>query len=448
MLVSGTEAQAVLQKQEELVRKEAEIEKKTEEAVQEAVKKARDRESEWNELRHFLGIADEDRSKLSEATYFACLKVLSESVGKMPLKLQQHAKDGHGVKTLRNHPVYRLIHDRPNPYQTASSFWASVEMNRNHFGNAYVWIQGGGKDMRLWLLPSNQVEVWYDNGRILSDVEDVYYVYTAGGKRYMLTSEEVLHFKSSNCLDGLVGKSVRDQLNDTVGGAQKSQKMLNEMYDTGFSSRAVVQYTGDMSPALEQNFIKNIQRYLDGDLAGKGVKNLIPLPLGTDIKPLNMKLSDSQFLELRKYSALQIASAFGIKPYQIGDYTKSSYASAEAQQLSFYVDTLLFILTQYEQEITYKLLSDREISKGYHCKFNTSAVLRADQKTMIETLANATKNGIYTSNEARGFLDMESKPGGDRLLGNGNLIPLELAGSQYIKVKEGGDNDGESEGAE
>ena len=44
---------------------------------------------------------------------------------------------------------------------------------------------------------------------------------------------------------------------------------------------------------------------------------------------------------------------------------KSSYASAEAQQLSFYVDTLLYILKQYEEELNYKLLSREEIDNGY-----------------------------------------------------------------------------------
>lgn len=405
------------------------------------VEKSLSSEQEWERLRTFLGLSDDvEPSKLSEATYFACLKVLSESVGKMPLRLQRHVGSS-GVEIDRKHPVYRLIHDRPNPYQTASTFWASVELNRSHFGNAYVWIQGYGKNMNLWLLPSNQVQVWYDDKKILSEVPDIFYIYESGGKRYRLGSEEVMHFKSSNCIDGLIGVSVRDQLNDTVNGAQKSQKMLNQMYDTGFSSRAVVQYTGDLNQENEEKFMKNIQRYMDGDLAGKGVKNLIPLPVGTDLKVLNMKLSDSQFLELRQYSALQIASAFGIKPYQIGDYSKSSYASAEAQQLSFYVDTLLFILSQYEQEISYKLLTDRELSRGYHCKFNISALLRADQKTMIDTLATAVSNGIYTPDEARGFLDLDSKPGGNRLLGNGNLIPLELAGSQY--TTERGNQNGE-----
>lgn len=403
--------------------------------------KALSRQDEWERLRTFLGVADDtEPSKLSEATYFACLKVLSESVGKMPLRLQKHVGSS-GVEIDRKHPVYKLIHDRPNPYQTAASFWSSVELNRSHFGNAYVWIEGAGKDVHLWLLPSNRVQVWYDDKKILSEVPDIFYIYESGGKRYRFCSEEILHFKSSNCIDGLIGKSVREQLKDTFNGAQKSQKMLNEMYDSGFSTRAVVQYTGELNTENEKKFVSTLQRYVDGDLSGKGMKNIIPIPYGTELKTLNMKLSDSQFLELRQYSALQIASAFGIKPYQIGDYSKSSYASAEAQQLSFYVDTLLYILSQYEQEISYKLLSDRELARGYHCKFNISALLRADQKTMIDTLATAVSNGIYTPDEARGFLDLDSKPGGNRLLGNGNLIPLELAGSQY--TTERGDRDGE-----
>jgi HK97 family phage portal protein len=149
-------------------------------------------------------------------------------------------------------------------------------------------------------------------------------------------------------------------------------------------------------------------------------------------------LGDNQFIEVKQYTALQIASAFGIKPYQIGDYTKSSYASAEAQQLSFYVDTLLYIIKQYEEELTYKLLSADEVRSGYHFKFNVAVILRADLKTQIETLSLAVSSFIYTPNEARAILDKEAKDGGDRLLGNGASIPVELAGSQYTKTQSGG----------
>ena len=161
---------------------------------------------------------------------------------------------------------------------------------------------------------------------------------------------------------------------------------------------------------------------------------MIPIPQGFSLTPLNLKLTDSQFLEVKQYSALQIASAFGVKPYQVGDYTKSSYASAEAQQLSFLVDTLLYIVKQYEEEIGYKLLTDQEEAAGYHAKFNTGVILRADQQTQISTLSTAVSSFLMTPNEARERLDLPAKEGGDQLLGNGSSIPVQYTGAQYIDI--------------
>lgn len=388
---------------------------------------------ELNNLYKFLGIdPNTDDSVLSEATYFACLKILSEAIGKMPLKLLRY-NDKNGVVTMREHPLYKILHDRPNPYMTATSFWSTVEYNRDHWGNAYVWIQGAGEKMRLWILPSESVEVWYDDAKALADQPDIYYLYSAGGKLYKFGSEEILHFKSSNSLDGVLGISVKDQLKRTIGGSIKSQKMLNKMYESGFTAKAVLNYTGSLSDANVQTLVQNIESYAKGDYASEGVKDLIPIPLGFSLTPLNIKLADNQFIEVKQYTSGQIAAAFGIKPYQYNDLTKSSYASAEAQQLSFYVDTLLYIIKQYEEELSYKLLTPDEIAQGYHFKFNVAVILRADLATQIQTLSTGVSNFIYTPNEARAMLDLESKEGGDRLLGNGASIPVELAGTQYIQ---------------
>jgi hypothetical protein len=67
---------------------------------------------------------------------------------------------------------------------TASVFWSTVEYNRNHYGNAYVWIQGAGQDMKLWILPSDRVQMWYDDAKILPELPDIFYLYSDGGKTY------------------------------------------------------------------------------------------------------------------------------------------------------------------------------------------------------------------------------------------------------------------------
>lgn len=385
---------------------------------------------EWQKLAAWLGISDTKEDALSEATYFACMKVLSEALGKLPLKLLQHTEKD-GIAAARDHPLWYILHDRPNPYMTSTVFWSTVEFNRNHYGNAYVWIEGAGKKTRLWILPSVDIEVWYDDACILADVPDIYYLYAGPGKIYRFGSEEILHFRSSNTLDGIVGISVQDQLKTTVRAGIKSQKLINDMYDSGFTAKAVLQYTGSLNDENVKTFVRGIESYAKGKLKAGGIENIIPIPLGMTLTPLNIKLADNQFLEVRQYTALQVASAFGIKPYQIGDYTKSSYSSAEAQQLSFLVDTLLYIIKQYEEELTFKLLSREEIDGGLYFKFNVDVILRADFKTKIETLSKATNSFLMTPNEARQKLDLEKVEGGDRLLGNGASIPVEYTGSQY-----------------
>lgn len=388
-----------------------------------------------NELYHFLGIdPNTDEDALAEATYFACIKLLSEALGKLPLKLLRY-NERNGVVAQRDHPFYRILHDRPNPYMTASAFWSTVEYYRNDRGNAYVWIRGAGEKMTLWILPTEDVTVYYDDAKVLGNQLDIYYRYSIGGKTYTLGSEEVLHFRSFNSRDGITGISVRDQLKSTIAGASKSQRLVERMYDSGFTAKAILNYTGSLSDANVQTLIDEVTTYARGGLNEDGI--IIPMPVGYSLTPLNTKLADNQFIEVKQYTSAQIASAFGIKPYQYNDLSKSSYSSAEAQQLSFYVDTLLFILKHYEEELSYKLLSTEELNSGYHFKFNISVILRADLATQIDTLSKGVANFIYTPNEARAMLDLEAKEGGDRLLGNGSSIPVELTGIQYQKDSAG-----------
>lgn len=397
--------------------------------------------AELNNLLDFLGV---DRSlrggAQSEAVYFACRKVLAEAVGKLPLKIQQ-ATPGQGIRVAREHPYYRMLNERPNRYMTASVFWSFMEDCRNDAGNAYAWIDTRNPHKpQLWPLDPKSVQVWYDNGCVLANVPDVYYLVSTPKGVLTLGSEDVLHFKSHNTRDGLVGIPVREQLASTIQGNAKAQAYINKLYENGMTAKVVLQYTGSLNDANVEALREGIENYAKGDLK-KGLENVIPVPVGMSLTPLNLKLADSQFLEIKQYTALQIASAFGVKPYQIGDYSKSSYASAEAQQLSFLVDTLLFIVKQYEEEIGYKLLTDTEEAAGYHAKFNVAVILRADQQTQINTLSAAVSNFLMTPNEARERLDLPAKEGGDQLLGNGASIPVQFTGAQYTNISAGKEED-------
>ncbi len=391
-----------------------------------------------DQLLDFLGISDRTKGDaLLEATYFSCMKVLSECMGKMPLKLMRHTEET-GTLSQRDHRYFRVLLKRPNDYMNASTFWGMMELWRNHYGNAYAWIdERDPAHPHLWAMHPDDVTVYFDDARILADVPDVYYRYTHGGTNAVFSSAEVLHFKNFLTNDGVTGIPTRKQLSNVIGGALQSQEMLNAMYRSGMTAKAVLQYTGGLNDKNVEALQEGIQKYARGD-DDSGTAGIIPIPVGFTLTPLNIKLTDSQFLELRQYTALQIAAAFGIKPDQIGDYTKSSYSSSEAQQISFLVDTMLFIIKQYEEEIEEKILTDQERANGYTVKFNTRVLMRVDQFTQINAISTAVNNFTYMPNEGREFLDMSAVAEGNQLLGNGSTIPLSLVGRQYVNEKEDG----------
>ena len=398
----------------------------------------------------WMGIRRTKKSEpLQEVTYFTCLKMMSETMAKMPWKFYQKTKNG--IKEPDETDIARLMKERPNPFMTPTTFWNTVEMNRNHFGNAYVYVRrkfkrqkygGELKALDMWVMPSNCVQVVVDDAGYFGGKGKIWYVYNDkySGQQYVFGTDEVLHFKTSHSLDGITWLPVQYILKSTVDGAAASQDFLNNLYQNGLTAKATLEYSGDLNEEAKNKLIQAFEMY------GAGTKNtgkILPVPLGMKLTPLDIKLSDSQFIELKKYSALQIAAAFGIKPNQINDYEKSSYSNSEMQQLSFYVDTMLFVMKQYEEEVDYKLLTEEEREEGKYFKLNEKVLLRTDSKTQMEIMASSINNGIQKPNECRRKLDLMDAEGGDKLIVNGSYIPLEDVGKQYGVDTEGEEQNGE-----
>lgn len=413
-------------------------------AVQALVSPSVDLGSE--ELLEWLGIQHgTNKALLGEVTYYTCLKMLGETMGKLPLKYYQET----GMGRIRADPtdVVRLMTVRPNAIMTPTTLWSTVEMNCQHYGNGYIWMHGvfqqetyGGQYqvLDMWPLQSCCVNVMMDDVGVFGNKGQLYYQYSdpKTGTQYLFRSSEIMHFKTWYSFDGIMGEPVKNILRYTIDGAMESQSFMNNLYKQGLTASMALQYVGDLDEPRRKALEKKFGDALTGP---KNAGKVIPIPAGLTLTPLKMNLTDAQFFELKKYSALQIAGAFGIKPNQINNYEKSSYANSETQQLAFLVDTMSYRLKMYEEEINAKALSPKDVEAGYFVKFNEKAILRTDSKTQMENLAKAVNNGIYTPNEARDYLDVPAKEGGDVLMVNGNYIPITDVGKQYEK---GGEGDG------
>lgn len=373
-------------------------------------------------------------SDLSEVTFFSCLKILSESIGKMPCYLIDSDK-----RRVTSHDTIWFLTVKPNEFMTPAQFFTYLEFNRNYYGNAYVYVNrdGDGNIEGFYPLDSRRVQIWINNSDVFTS-RAFYYFYTDSqtGKSYYFEPKDILHFKSWLTDDsGLAGKSVREILATSFTGAKSSTKFLNNLYGQGLIANAVVKYTGDLKRESQDRLLDEIIAQAED----KG-RRMITLPTGFDIQKLDLSLADSQFFELKKYTARQIAAAFGVNTFYLNDLEKSSYANASMQNTQFYTSTLLFILNLYEQEMNKKLLTREEMLHGLGFKFNVAVLLRGDISQQADIVQKLLSCGVYSVNEARRLLDRESCDGGDVRFVNGSYVKLEDIGKAYEKAGDENDN--------
>ena len=373
----------------------------------------------------FRGGRSSDGPDLSEITYFICLKTLGESIGKMPIYLMDNNKE-----RVVGHETAHLLSVQPNSIMTPLQFFTTLEYHRNHYGNAYAMMERDRTRhlKNLHILHPQRVQVWVNNTDAYTARRYFYrYADNQTGKEYWIAPEDMLHLRAWITDDtGLVGKSVRQILAENMAGNKASQKFLSELYRKGLTANAVVKYVGDLKKPGQDAMLQRLE-----EQARDNSRRLITLPIGADIQTLDLKLTDSQFYELKRYSALQVAAAFGVNPDHLNDYTKSSYNNSAMQNLQFYVNTLLYNVSLYEQEMNRKLLTEKEQMAGKGFKFNVWVILRGDPSQQADILQKMVQSAIYSPNEARAKLDSPPCTGGDVHMVNGSYVKLEDIGKAY-----------------
>lgn len=361
---------------------------------------------------------------LREATVFACVKILSEAVAKLPLKVYREGP--RGAEKATNHYLYPLLKTRPNPYMTAFDMFKAIEAQRNLHGNAFIVpeiVQSGpgrGRIRWLWPVDAKAVEIWVDNRGLFEAKNRVWYIVRVGGEEVRLRPDEVIHLKAMS-LDGIVGVSPLQYLRWLVEAGAAGTKHVRDFFRQGLQVKGIVHYTGDLNPDAERRFRERFEQMASGL---KNAHRVALLPIGYQFQPLELSMTDAQFLETAQLTARQIANAFGVKMHQLNDLSRATHTNVTEQQKEFYQDTLQSILTSYEQELTYKLFTPTEIEQGYYVKFSVDSILRSDIKTRYEAYRVGIQGGFLKPNEVRAWEELPSEPGGDVLLVNKAMQPL------------------------
>ena len=374
------------------------------------------------------GKAVTERTAMQMTAVYSCVRILAEAVAGLPLNLYHYLPDGGKEKSF-DHPLYRLLHDEPNPEMSSFIFRETLMTHLLLWGNAYAQIirNGKGEVAALYPLMPNRMNVDRDqNGQL-------YYSYnrssdealTMKGSTVILKPSEVLHIPGLG-FDGLVGYSPIAMAKNAIGMAIACEEYGAKFFANGAAPGGVLEHPGTIKDP------QRVKESWNAAYQGSGTSNKIAvLEEGMKYTPIGISPEQAQFLETRKFQINEIARIFRVPPHMVGDLEKSSFSNIEQQSLEFVKYTLDPWVIRWEQSIMRTLLSADE-KKQYFVKFNLEGLLRGDYQSRMTGYATARQNGWLSANDIRELENLDRIPaedGGDIYLINGNMLPLANAGA-------------------
>ena len=176
--------------------------------------------------------------------------------GRTSLNLFRY-KDGGGKEKAFDHPLYRLLHDEPNPEMSSFVFRETLMTHLLLWGNAYAQIirNGKGEVIALYPLMPNKMTVSRD------EKGQLYYTYQKSQEelpkdsRYtvVLSPQDVLHIPGLG-FDGLVGYSPIVMAKNAIGLAIATEEYGSKFFANGAAPSGVLEHPGVLKERIENVF--------------------------------------------------------------------------------------------------------------------------------------------------------------------------------------------------
>lgn len=379
-----------------------------------------------------------ERTAMQMTAVYSCVRILSETLASLPLHIFESSETNSRKAT--KHPLYKLLHDEPNPEMTSFIFRETLMTHLLLWGNAYAQIIRNGKGEVLALYPLMPDRMRVDR----DEYGQLYYEYMlsdsdANAKEsgaVRLSTQDILHIPGLG-FDGLVGYSPIAMAKNAIGMAIATEEYGAAFFANGATPSGILTHPG---------VIKNPEAMRESWSKGFGGRNshkVAILEEGMNYTPISIAPNEAQFLETRKFQLNEIARIFRVPPHMVGDLEKSSFSNIEQQSLEFVKYTLDPWVSRFEQAMTRRLLTDDE-KKKYYIKFNVDGLMRGDYQSRMNGYATARQNGWMSANDIRALenLDLISdEEGGNLYLINGNMLPLKNAGAFAKQEKEEKENE-------
>ncbi|MBP1856773.1 phage portal protein [Rhizobium herbae] len=362
-------------------------------------------------LGEFLGTRWQAVADIEKATGLSvahrCIDVVASSLAMSPLSTYREDEAGDRTEDMK-HPLYALLTGEPWPGVSAFEFKEWLYRSVLIHGNAYARIHRNGRSQITGLEP-----LW----KGLVTVEEL----TTGRVRYryqprhggveIISQDDILHLKFAS-RDGIMGQSPVQIAAAAFGLATAQSEQAGAQAVNSFRpSGALVlpeKIGGDGKTAA---LARMKERFIGSTKAG----DFMVLDGGAKFETFQFSARDSEFLESRKLSNLDICRVWGVPPSVAGITDGASYSSAAEESRALVTRCLRLWAARFEGSLMVSLLSP-DARKTLYIEHDLSRLMEASQKDRYEAYNIGRNGGWLSVNDIRRDDNRPKIKGGDAYL--------------------------------
>ena len=360
------------------------------------------------QFQSLAGVTVDSESAIRMSTVYSCVRLLADTVSSLPV--------GAYVRRGRNRLPYATIYGeqpkwvtRPNPETTRLEFYEQIVTSFKLEGNAYILTMRDdlGDVQELYVLDPIGVRIV----RPRAGEPLIYYVKirdTQGVYEERLTDKELLHIPDFRLPGQRYGLSPITACRTTLGAAMAADVYAASYFGNAANPGGVIEVPGELTEEQAADIGRDWNLTHTGPYrAGKiGI-----LSGGASFQPLQINAQDAQLLDTRRFSVEEIARIFRVPLSLLGHPVAGamSFASVEAQNLSFVQHSLRPILERIEQSLS-TLLPEPD---GF-IRFNLDALLRGTTLERYDAYTKGLREGFLSLNDVHAYEDMAPIEAGDQ----------------------------------
>ncbi len=357
----------------------------------------------------YAGVSVTQENATALPAVYRCVTLNADTVASLPIDCKRRVGE-----TRANYPAPRWMQS-PNDYQDfpelIGQLQASLEMDGNAF--ALKYSDNSGRLAGMYALAPTAVKVGRDENERL-----VYRISQTNKPDIEVQANAILHIRGFTLPGAVRGLSPIQCLKETIGLGMAAQQFGAQFFGTGATMSGVIQIPGGANTLRakqgEDDPVEKLREQFGRKHGGLSKSHAIGiLTGGAEWKPLSVTPEDSQFLETRKFNAVEIASAFGVPSWLVTDAE-----GAKGYVTGLYATMYMWLLTGINVRL---VRMERAFSRllgdpSAYIKFNRNAFLTMDPTERAAFYKAGLEGRYLTPNQISALEDMDPYPGGDEHL--------------------------------